>query len=235
MLPTLCASDGRLPDASRRPTALLRDGVLDWYQLPTAVNEDVSDLPALFRPSSGSETEYLINALQRTNRIYHNFQLSRKGLPTGYENGREREESMKLRFMEQYRTAQAAGDTMPRVLAKLGHWHTLRGFYRANVPTFGNFLSEFAISNGMKSFSLSTYVVESSESWRNSGDVLKAVAKTTPFTVVDFRPLRPFAHQGSIADLNESWKRLLFQTDAALIIRGGTTGAYTIVRGDQRK
>lgn len=76
--------------------------------------------------------------------------------PTAYENSREREHSMKRVFMERYREAQEAGDHLPRVIAKMGHWHLFRGIYRGNVPTFGNFLSEFAISNGMDSFLIST-------------------------------------------------------------------------------
>ena len=195
------------------------------------VPDDLSELPTLFHPKAGSEAQILIEALQRTNRIYHNYWESRRGKPTAHENGREREESMKLRFMELYRQAQEKGEALPRVVAKLGHWHTLRGFSQANVPTFGNFLSEFSISNGMKTFILSTYVIEGPESWRNNTGVLQRIASPSQFTVVDFRPLRPHAHQGKISDLSDAWKRLLFRADAALIIRGGETGSYGISRG----
>jgi len=194
--------------------------------------EDLSDLPTLFQADPGTEVEELINALQRTTRIYHNFALSRQGLPTGYENGREREESMKLRFMEQYRIAQAGGDSTPRVIAKLGHWHIYRGISRSNVPTFGNFLSEFALSNGMQTFILATYVIDSPESWRNTGGALADAASGAPFTVIDFRSLRPYAHQNRISDLSDTWRLLLFRADAALIIRGGKTGDYRIAKGE---
>jgi hypothetical protein len=202
------------------------------YLAEVAAPEDFRDLPALFRAEAGSEAALLIDALIRTSRIYYNYTLSRQGLPTAYENGREREESMKLRFMELYRRAQSAGDTLPRVLAKLGHWHLFRGIYRANVTTFGNFLSEFALANGMAIFLLSTYVVESPETWRNAGGPLADVAGQAQFTVVDLRPLRPYAHQNMIAGLSEGFRRRLFQVDAALIIRGGRTGGYSIVRGE---
>lgn len=200
------------------------------YLAEVATPEDFSDLPSLFNAIDGSEANVLIEALQRTARIYHNFALSRKGQPTGYENGREREESMKHRFMEQYRRAQAAGDTLPRVVARLGHWHMYRGIFRANVPTFGNFLSEFAVSNGMNSFILAVFVVESPEAWRNIKGPLAAIPGRAPFTVVDFRPLRPLAHQKMIADMDENFRIRLYRADAALIIRGGRTGAYTMTR-----
>jgi hypothetical protein len=200
------------------------------YLAAIANPDDFRDLSMLFEAGPGSEALVLIEALQRTSRIYHNFSLSRQGQPTGYENGREREESMKLRFMEQYRSAQAAGDTLPRVVAKLGHWHLYRGIYRANVPTFGNFLSEFALSNDMSSFMLATFVVESPEDWRNTKGPLANISSQSPFTVVDFRPLRPLAHQNVITGLSDAFRRLLFQADGALVIRGGRTGGYNIVR-----
>jgi len=201
------------------------------YLSEVATPEDFADLPEFFHAAAGSEAAQLIAALQRTSRIYHNNFLSRQGQATSYENGREREQSMKLRFMEQYRLAQAAGDPLPRVLAKLGHWHIFRGIYRSDVPTFGNFLSGFAQSNGMTTFILSTCVVDSPEAWRNTGGTLAAVAGGSAYTVIDLRPLRPYAHQGMIPDLDDGWKRLLFRADALLVIRGGKTGSYSIVGG----
>ncbi len=200
------------------------------YMSQVLVPADLSELPDLFRAASGDEAGLLIEALQRSSRIYYNHTMSRQGQLTAYENAREREHSMKLRFMEQYRTAQAAGDPLPRVLAKMGHWHILRGIYRSNMPTFGNFLSEFSISNELDTFVLSTYVIDSEESWRNTGGVLADVALEGVFTVIDLRPLRPYAHQNKITDLSDYWHGLLFKADAVLIIRGGHTGGYSIVK-----
>lgn len=215
--------------ADARAYELDRSGELH-YLAQVARPQDFERLPQLFRTAPGSESRMLIEALLRTVRIYHNFALSQEGLPTGYENGREREESMKLRFMEQYRAAEEAGDSIPRVLAKLGHWHIYRGIYRANVPTFGNFLSEFSLSNGGHTFVLSTYVVDSPEEWRNSGSPIARAAGGGVYTVLDLRPLRPLAHQNRIADLSDGLKQVLFMADAALVIRGGVTGTYGAVR-----
>lgn len=202
------------------------------YLSQVAMPADFAALPDLFA-EAGTEAARLIEALRRTNRIYHNwYRAAVLDEPTAYENMREREHSMKLRFMERYREAQKAGDSLPRVVAKLGHWHLFRGIYRGNVPTFGNFLSEFAISNGLGSFLISTYVVGSPEGWRNTGGPLAAAAGEGTFTLIDLRPLRPLAHQGRIADLSEGLERLLFRADAALIVRGGRTGGYRFASGE---
>ena len=195
-----------------------------------ATPEIFAELPGLFRPEKGSEEEMLIEALQRTTRIYYNNYLGRTGKLTLYESSREREHSMKLRFMEYYRKAQGAGETLPRVMAKMGHYHLFRGIYRLNVPTFGNFLSEFAISNGMNSFVLSSSVIDSPEKWRSSSGLLVDIAADATFTVLDLRPLRPYATQNKIEGLTDSWKNLIFISDAVLIIRGGQTGSYEAVK-----
>lgn len=200
------------------------------YLAQVALPSDFADLPALFAPEPGSETERLIAALQFSSRVYYNNTLAQRGRPTGYENMRERELGMKQRFLEEYERARAAGDPEPRVLLKLGHWHLFRGIYRGDVPTFGNFASEFATAHGMNTFYLSSYVVESPEQWRNSAAFGDLALPGETLTVVDFRPLRPYAHQGSIGELSATWKSLLFRADAALIIRGGRTGPYTVTR-----
>ncbi len=204
------------------------------YLAEIAVPEDFASLPGLFQALPGSEATQLIAELQYTSRVYHNHTLSRRGRPTGYENARERELGMKQRFMAGYNRARAAGDTLPRVLLKLGHWHLLRGIYRGNVPTLGNFASELATSNGLESLLLSTYVVDGPEPWRNSATFAPLALPEARFTVIDFRPLRPYAHQGSIDNLSDAWKSLLFQADAALIVRGGRTGSYQVTGGGTR-
>ena len=167
-----------------------------------------------------------MDALQRTVRIYAN-----RRTPLGaYESGREREASMKARFMDRYRAA-LTREGHPRAVVKMGHWHTFRGIYRADVPTFGNFLSEFAASNGSESVMVATYVVNGPEAWRNSGGVIARVADPTGIVVIDLRPLRSLAHQDRIRDLSEGWRSLIFQADMLLIIGGGRTGSYSIAHG----
>lgn len=73
-------------------------------------------------------------------------------------------------------------------------------------------------------------MVDGPEAWRNSAAFAPLALPGERFTVIDFRPLRAYAHQGSIADLGDAWKSLLFRADAALIVRGGQTGSDTMTR-----
>jgi hypothetical protein len=189
-----------------------------------------AELNVLFRPEPSSQTEWLIEALQRSTRIYYNNSQGRKGKLTTYESGREREHSMKLRFMENYKKANEEGDTNIKALVKMGHFHLFRGIYKLNVPTFGNFLSEFAISKGTNNFIISSYTFNSPDKYRNiSGPLVDAVSKEK-FTIYDLRPLRAYANQGLIKDISDYYKNLIFSADAVLIIREGHTGSYDIVK-----
>ena len=200
------------------------------FMAMVATPELFAQLNELFKPMPSSETEWLIEALQRSTRIYYNNYLGRKGKPTSYESGRERENSMKLRFMENYNKAENAGAEDIKAFVKMGHYHLLRGIYKLNVPTFGNFLSEFAISKNANSFLISSYTFGSPDKYRNIGGPLVEAASKKKFTIYDLRPLRPYAHQGSIKDLSDYYKQLIFSADAVLIIREGHTGSYDIVK-----
>ena len=138
--------------------------------------------------------------------------------------------SMKHRFMEHYREARRSSDSLPKVLVKAGHWHTFRGMYQQHVPTFGNFVSELATSNGLGSFVLSTHVVDSPEEWRNTRNALARFSGSPTPLVVDLRALRPLVHQGTVDEMEDGFADLVFRADAALVIPGGTTGAYTAAR-----
>ncbi len=179
-------------------------------------------------PGVGDDPEVgaVLDALQRTVRIY----AGQRQAQSTYASNLEREESMRARFMEQYRAAHA-GSSVPRAIVKMGHWHTLRGFFRGNVLTFGTFLTELAAANGMGTVVVSTYVVNSPDAWRNSTGVVERIADPAGVVVVDLRPLRPMAHANTIADLSAGWRTLIFQADFLLIIGGGRTGGYDTAYG----
>jgi len=212
-----------------REHELDRSGEFHYVSM-IAVPKDFETLQALFASSQDDEALKLIQALQRTVQIYHYLAMAREGSATGFVNGRVREESMRTRFMERYRAAQEAGNPLPKALVKMGHWHIYPGFFRSNVPTFGNFLSEFARSNGRRTFVISTYVVDGPEDWRNTRSSVADGAGEETFTLVDFRPLRALAHQNNILGLSDGLKETIFRVDAALLIRGGSTGSYEFVR-----
>lgn len=50
------------------------------------------------------------------------------------------------------------------------------------------------------------------------------------WTIIDFRPLRKYAHAKRIEDLSEGIKSLLFRVDALLVIGNARPGTYTLTR-----
>jgi len=192
--------------------------------------EDFAGLLDLFKPEPSSKTDFLIQNLLFSNKVYNKNVRARNGELTGYDSNLEREEHLKARFMTEYKAAQKSGDRLPKVVLKLGHWHVYRGIYRGNVFTFGNFLSEFAVSNGKKTFFLSTALLGDPDEWRNTKGPWVDVVNPDKWTIIDFRPLRKYAHAKRIEDLSEGIKALLFRVDALLVIGNARPGTYTLTR-----
>ena len=200
------------------------------FMAEVAQPEDFTELLDLFKPETGSKVDFLIQNLLFSNKVYNKNVRAGNGELTGYDSNLEREEHLKERFMTEYKAAQKSGDRLPKVVLKLGHWHVYRGKYRGNVYTFGNFLSEFAISNGKQAFILSTTLLGDPDEWRNSKGPWVDVVNPDKWTIIDFRPLRKYAHAKRIEDLSEGIKNLLFRVDAILIIGNSRPGTYTLTR-----
>lgn len=105
----------------------------------------------------------------------------------------------------------------------------LRGIYKANVPTLGNFVSELAESNGMKSFQLAIFINNKPDGFRALPDTLafKAMVELTPvdaWTIIDFRLLRDYAHTGKLKGIKYDLYQAIFAFDAALVIGGASLG-----------
>jgi len=197
--------------------------------------EDFASLLDLFKPETGSKVDFLIQNLLFSNRVYNKNVRARNGELTGYDSNLEREEHMKERFMTEYKAVQKTGDRLPKVVLKLGHWHVYRGIYRGNIFTFGNFLSEFAISNGKKTFFLSTALLDDPDEWRNTKGPWVDVVNPDKWTIIDFRPLRKYAHAKRIEDLSEGIKGLLFRVDALLVIGNARPGTYNLTKDRNQK
>lgn len=203
----------------------------DRYISYQARPADLAALSVWYDPSPGSEAAFLIHTLQRSNRIYRNNRLAGQGQATGYESNREREENMKELFVDAYRRAQDAGDSLPKVLLKLGHYHLYRGRFRSNVYTLGNFVSEFAKSNGMQSFSMTTQLINEPGVFWTLGDYeeykpVADVGDAHRWTIVDLRPLRGYAHAGHLEGLHPDLEQWIFAFDAVLLIGGGSPGTF---------
>jgi hypothetical protein len=194
--------------------------------------DDFYKLAEIYRPKKDSEAAFLIDQLLLSARVYrHFYDGTQNKIPGYFENGREREENMKDLFLMNYRRAEAKGDKLPKVLMKLGYWHTIRGIFRANVPTLGNFVSEFAKANSMKSFHLAVFINNQPGGFRALADAsaFKPMVDLTPvdsWTIIDFRPLRDYLHAGKLKGIKYDLYQAIFAFDAALIMGGAGAGSH---------
>jgi hypothetical protein len=85
-------------------------------------------------------------------RIYQPF-VGGGGLSV-YAANLERENLMKRTFLARYREAQTRDGKAPRVFFKFGSNHMMRGLSSTHVPSLGNFVTDFAQSQGVGAFNM---------------------------------------------------------------------------------
>jgi len=203
-------------------------------------NEGFAELETWLENSMSEESQFLLDQLRLSYNVYKDFRSNSTSPPRAYYSNYLREENMKDLFMRGYRRAEAAGDSLPKVVVKSGHWHLMRGKNPGNSYTFGNFLSGFAKSNGMDSFHVAVSIInEPGKYWSLSESedmaAIAAVGSPDAWRIVDLRPLRPYAHKGALPGLTRGLRDWIFQYDAALLLGGATRGTYTIERERKRE
>ncbi len=206
------------------------DSTWTHFMARIATEEDFARLRALFNPRPRSEADWLIGALERSAHIYTAYRLAaNEGRPTGWENTWSRERYMKERFTDDYRMAQACGDSLPRVLVKAGHWHIHRGlYYQSLALTFGTFVSEVAQFNGRQSYVISTGITGPAGQWRQYSNPIAKAVPANDWTVVDLRALRPYARGKRIREMTPELQQLIFSADAALYFGGAHPGTESL-------
>ncbi|MDQ6802417.1 MAG: hypothetical protein M3041_16505 [Acidobacteriota bacterium] len=192
------------------------------YMLEVGSLDDLVALKKLY----GSHDGFLLDQLILSMRVYNNWRLAAKEKkPTGYESNREREENMKALFVRKYHEAERIDGQQPKVLLKFGHWHLFRGMSPGSVFTLGNFASELATSNGKQSFSIAVFLDDGPGSQRDTSKFAPWAkpwidAATGPWTVIDLRPMRGYAHAGQLGTLDPNLRRFIFGFDAVLVGHG---------------
>ena len=227
--------------ASRyRAVAAAKEATRDlekFHYMSAAKDEDFERLASLWHAAPGSDAAFLLNTLVVSDRVYRNYRERHN-----YENGFEREEYMKERFMDEYRHAEAADHAPPKVVMKLGHWHLYRGISPSNMQSLGNFVSEFARSHAASTFHVAIHGnnaaggFRSLEAWPDSFPDPR-IARNLPhdaWTIVDLRPLR--RNFGKLAaamrsDQRDQFMRLVFGFDAALYLGGMRPATYALNPG----
>ena len=227
LIPLLQKPEARTLAMALRDKARDKEGVRNLekfhYMSEVPKSDELAGLERVAAASAGSEAAFLIQALVVSDRVYRNYREKNY-----YDNGYEREEYMKQRFLEEYRRAQTADGRAPKVILKFGHWHLFRGQGPSNLQTLGNFVSEFAIANGSRSFHVAIYPFGDSggygdiKSWKPStAFLLAAGSSASQWTIVDVRPLRAVYRQVTekmSAEERDSFRRTVFGFDAVLYV-----------------
>jgi hypothetical protein len=131
-----------------------------------------------------------------------------------------RETVMKEFFLAHYR---AAGGK-PKVMTVFGQNHLHRGIDRRGVSTLGNFIAEWAIAEGVRSFHVVLFAAGGKINFFGLQDIdqrkdepafaVFASAARYPATLYDLRPLKRALHQIAPEQLSASDSGLLYWADA---------------------
>jgi hypothetical protein len=165
--------------------------------------------PALVRdvkkswPDPDDEISLLLETLETTLEINRLWVEGR-----GWESNALRAEFMRSNFLRHWRKATSQGDT-PKLMAKLGASHLVRGINMTGTFDLGTLLPEIAAVEGRRSFSVmivpginSNVAVLNPTTWTYSPQPAKdgyskgigqitAAAYPETFTLIDLVPLRP--------------------------------------------
>lgn len=145
---------------------------------------------------SDGQTARLLSGLVTSAEIYSYNRRANAGERVGLYNNTEREALFKRTFMEQYRAANRTG-MQPKVMFKFGSWHVYRGRSPGGAYTIANFAHEFAIANGHEAYGIDVIPIgdgyatlTADEPWMT---LLFPGGPPTSPTIIDLRPLRPYA------------------------------------------
>jgi hypothetical protein len=124
----------------------------------TASDDELNKLRDLLQTEGNATSQALIEALIKSRDIY---QKNMNG--SGYESNRERALLMKSYFVSDYKQATQADGAPPKVLFKFGAWHMYKGINPLRNNDMGNFVTEFADSQGTTSLHIAILGVKGSQ------------------------------------------------------------------------
>ena len=195
--------------------------------------------PALVRavreawPEPDARSAVIMNTLEKTLAV-NNLWLSGKG----WESNAARAALQRENFLRYWHAAKKRGET-PRVMAKYGGSHIVRGLSQTAVYDLGTLLPEIAAVEGGQSFSVmvvpgansqiagfnpSTWAYEDRPA---SGGYLKGIQPLTDatientFTLIDLAPVRSVVGINR-GDLDEDLYRIVHGFDMLLVMTGST-------------
>jgi hypothetical protein len=203
----------------------------------TASDDELNKLRDLLQTEGNATSQALIEALIKSRDIY---QKNMNG--SGYESNRERALLMKSNFVSDYKQATQADGAPPKVLFKFGAWHMYKGINPLLNNDMGNFVTEFADSQGTTSLHIAILGVKGSQ-LRFAGigrpaqpaDFNLAEDKDSDFlflkpmfdnlenegwTMFDLRGLRKGFH--TLEPVDKEMERMIFGYDLLVLIPNAT-------------
>jgi hypothetical protein len=189
------------------------------YKRPTA-----AELSGLAKKSKAANGE-TVNDISLRQSILKTLEIEsyRSNAATKMIAQNERELLMKTQFLEHFRNAGADGGG--KVLLRFGRNHLHRGYDARGISTLGNFIAEFAVSQGESVFNVGAFgaggkatLMGETFSMDERGDEpafawLAGQAKY-PATVFDLRPLRPLLHAIAPENRTAFDTNLIYWSDA---------------------
>ncbi|MGC2169837.1 MAG: hypothetical protein WA623_00465 [Candidatus Sulfotelmatobacter sp.] len=206
-----CDMEEEQPQFLIRQLAALNPGERNLRQMVELTNDGyhrkVSPrLLALVKESKGSKDEVLNDVSLRENLVATlEVESDRLGPDAKMIAQEEREHLMKQQFLEHFRR-HSTPEIQTKVLLRFGRNHLHRGYDARGISTLGNFIAEFAITQGSKAFNVGAFGAGGEatllgETW-NADErqdelafALLAEKAKYPATLFDLRPIRALLHQ----------------------------------------
>lgn len=183
-------------------------------------------------PRRDAETGWILDTLEETLAINRDF-VSGKG----FQSNQRRADLIRGNFLRHWRAAAKPGDA-PKIMAKMGANHLIRGRNYTETFDLGSLLPEMAAAADQKTFSLlvlpgpgamtavfdptdfSFRAAPGKDGYERGLGPLYAAAPGDGFALIDLRPLRPLL--GGRAEADPALKSAAHGFDMVLIMNGST-------------
>jgi len=187
-------------------------------------------------PERDEETRGILDTLEETLEINRLWVQGK-----GWESNQRRARLLRWNFLQHWRSAKQRGEA-PKVLAKLGASHLVRGRNMTETFDLGTLLPELAAMEDSRVFSVmvvpgkdSLAAVLNPSTWTYgaavpkdgyTGDIAPLVdaAYKDSFTLIDLQPLRPRAYSLR-TEANAGLLRIIYGYDMLLVMSGSTASA----------
>jgi hypothetical protein len=179
----------------------------------------------------------VLTELATSARLFDLNRRSRAGELTGFASNDDRESLMKSNLISAYEQARRVAP-LPKAVVKLGSAHLGRGQGPFGPFTVGQFLSDLATLNKLRSLHIMilAHNVDADSltpnlwSWTALGPIAK-IADPRGITLIDMSPLRPYAYSNRLGPIGADLRRLVYGYDAVLIIGGARFASSRARRG----